>query len=170
MGLTFKERFTDGTYWENQTMMVVPAGYLYEKASLDLDCKEATDQQNLYDRISVRTRNKPNDAFYEKIKYDFTMRLHAENGHTTEFEKIMYGNQNDAIIYSFHDETKVLGWFIINLKVLREAWAEWLVNPNMEPFFSDQKNKLDNTPFRAFNIKKIGRKDLVVAYSPGYEA
>jgi len=165
----FTDRLTDGTYWEKMTLNAIPAAHFYGKATLDDDCKRAIDQCSRFPNLNVRSRKRPSsDKFYDQIKCQFTLRMLAANGNSSEFDKVFNDNHGDAMVYSFHDDTEIIRWVIIDLKVLRQEWNLWMVDPLIEPFFTDQRNSTDQCPFRAFDLTRMKNPKLVVATSSGF--
>ena len=102
-------------------------------------------------RIACRVRRY---AYFERYPNDVTIRS-ANNGHKTEFEKIMEG-WGDYLIYAFANqaEDSLEAYRIINLNAFRSNHAKIALQKRVNG---------DGTEFVTFNINQLPRGVLVTS-------
>jgi len=111
-----------------------------EVADVESDLTDNTDIiiKSLDVHISCRIRNAK--YFHNpETRVQFTIRYWRKNNIPSEYSKIMKG-KGDYLFYGFSDKEKLLGWFILDLRKLREVLpstrpVKVVVNPDGSSIF-----------------------------------
>lgn len=134
---------------------------LLEEAPLDLDTQEATDLLVFTARdmrIACRIRRAD---YLERFGNEFTIRYSRDNGHTTEWAKIVDG-WGDWMIYGFADPDepgRLARWTVIDLRALRAC----LIRNGRSSIASGVTGNGDGTTFKWIKIASLPKKAIVAA-------
>lgn len=140
--------------------------HLLTPAPMELDCSEATDflVMDAEDkRIAARVRR---HGYADDFGDQFTIRSRRDNGHRTEFAKIIDDGFGDWMFYGHYTghPFTVYPWWLINLDVFRELWYQH----NERVLLDDDKHipNGDGTYFHAFRLQRItklpGGRGLII--------
>lgn len=140
-------------------MRTIIGPYLLRPSSLEQDCREASDLVVLLGRdmrIGCRIRR---PGYYEKWPRDITFRAWRDNGHTTEFRKILDG-WCDWFFYGHADTDHTLrAWLLVDLAAFRTQWMGKGIRGGM-------RSNNDGTWFRWFHVDSFRhRPSLLIAQS-----
>ena len=125
------------------------------------DLKEATDLVRVENgsRVAVRTREA--EEYYQKYKWEFTVRALRHTGAKTEYEKIVDDGYGDFMFYCFiTNQLELMHWWFVNLNVFRQAMTEH------HPIdFGKTCNNHDGTYFWAFDVRRFSKRGYSILYA-----
>lgn len=130
-------------------------------APLEIDTKQATDLIVIYARpltIGVRIRR---PGYFEKWRYEFTIRSRRDSGAETELTKVMRG-WCDWFFYGHAEATDpwdpplLRAWYLINMDSLRYHYARdgWLRTDQRHLSWGETPNG-DGTHFAWFDLRSF---------------
>jgi len=133
--------------------------HLLEESSFEIDTQQATDLVMINGKtkdIACRVR-KP--GYFDKYKYEFTIRSSNKYGNNTEFLKIIKGFADWAFYGHVDNSNKIHSWYLINLDVFRSD----LIRRQgfVKLYTNDQTNGPNDTQFKAFDIRSFSKNILI---------
>lgn len=155
--------YTENREWSDKyipAICKIVGPHLLTPSDFKKDATQATDLIVLDARdmrIAARTRRKA--KYFEKYRYEFTLRSRVKSGATTELEKVING-LGDWLFYGFVDDdpTEINDWWLIDLSAFRAA----LIRRDKHKLSVVNKSNGDGSEFCAFDLRNFPNKPSIL--------
>lgn len=155
--------FSENKRWSDQYIPAIcniVGPYLLKPSDFKTDTQQNTDLIVLDARdmrIAARVRRK--SKYFEKYKYEFTLRSKVKSCRQTELEKVING-LGDWLFYGFVDEdpTYIQDWWIISLSSFRAG----LIRRSKINLIVDRKTNGDGSEFYAFDLRSFPESPSII--------